>query len=180
MTKLLAKLIEKARTHQWTDAEREAQAKSFAWGNCAIDNPNVTREMIANEYDKMHPETMTVERADQEISKRLEAMGTAYRNVEAENVRLWAELHEWEESDAAKEALEPAFTEQIATLEARNQLLADALEKHYKPLMDRIADNFARAILECQIDGHCARCESAGMLLEEIGAALRASEKAGA
>lgn len=29
-----------------TPAEREAQRRSFAFGNAAIDNPNVTREMV--------------------------------------------------------------------------------------------------------------------------------------
>jgi hypothetical protein len=42
----LAKLIEAARSHAMTDAEREAQRRSFAFGNVAIENPTVTREMV--------------------------------------------------------------------------------------------------------------------------------------
>lgn len=44
---VLDALIERARTHVMTDGEREAQARSFAYGNAAIDNPDVTREMVA-------------------------------------------------------------------------------------------------------------------------------------
>jgi DNA repair exonuclease SbcCD ATPase subunit len=99
--------------------------------------------------------------------------------LENENVSLRAELHEWEESDTAKVVLESAFAEQIATLEARNQLLTEALEKHYKPIMARIAASLGRAITECPIDGPCARCRAAGAVLDDIEAALLASKKAG-
>lgn len=46
-----------------TDAEYREQAKSFAYGNCAIGNPNVTRQMVEDalppiyEEDVMYPTT---------------------------------------------------------------------------------------------------------------------------
>lgn len=52
----LAQLLEAVRNHQWTEAERRAQAISFAYGNCAIENTAVTREVVEQEYDKLHPE----------------------------------------------------------------------------------------------------------------------------
>jgi len=39
-------LIDQARTLEMTTAQVEAQLHSFAYGNCAIDNPCVTREMV--------------------------------------------------------------------------------------------------------------------------------------
>lgn len=36
-----------------TDAEKEAQRRSFAYGNVAIENPNVTREMVDEEAEKL-------------------------------------------------------------------------------------------------------------------------------
>lgn len=36
-----------------TDDQREAQRRSFAYGNCAIDNPNVTRQMVDDVADEM-------------------------------------------------------------------------------------------------------------------------------
>ena len=43
----LEKLIEFAKRHKMTPAEIEAQRQSFAYGNCHIENPLVTREMVA-------------------------------------------------------------------------------------------------------------------------------------
>jgi len=42
----LEKLIEEARTWELTDAEREAQRRSFAFGNANIENALVTRETV--------------------------------------------------------------------------------------------------------------------------------------
>lgn len=39
-------LADFVRSHKMTDEEREAQAKSFAYGNVAIDNPTITKEMV--------------------------------------------------------------------------------------------------------------------------------------
>ena len=47
------KLIE---THEMSAEEREAQRRSFAHGNAAMHNPNVTRELIDQEAEKMKAE----------------------------------------------------------------------------------------------------------------------------
>lgn len=54
MTEELRSLIELARNHAWTDEERRSQVISFAFGNCAIENPDITKEMVEQEYDKLH------------------------------------------------------------------------------------------------------------------------------
>lgn len=46
-------LLAKARTHQMTDAEREAQRRSFAYGNVNLHNSAVTREMVAAADEKL-------------------------------------------------------------------------------------------------------------------------------
>jgi hypothetical protein len=54
MNEELEKLIEAARTRPVSEAEREAQRISFAYGNAKIENPNITWEMVvaANERIK--------------------------------------------------------------------------------------------------------------------------------
>lgn len=42
-------LIEKARNHRMTEDEAVAQRNSFAYGNSAIENPNITKEMVEEE-----------------------------------------------------------------------------------------------------------------------------------
>ncbi len=59
MTEELNKLIEAARTRPFSEAEREAQRRSFAYGNAKIENHLVTREMVAE--------------ADEQIKARLAA-----------------------------------------------------------------------------------------------------------
>jgi hypothetical protein len=46
MTNLLQNLIEAARRAPFTEDEREAQRRSFAYGNTNIENDRITREMI--------------------------------------------------------------------------------------------------------------------------------------
>ena len=46
MTKELAALIERARTFRMTGAQKEAQRRSFAYGNTRIENERITREMV--------------------------------------------------------------------------------------------------------------------------------------
>ena len=53
MEATLNELIEKARNHVMTPAEKRAQAISFAYGNAKIENPHITREMVAEAYDKL-------------------------------------------------------------------------------------------------------------------------------
>ncbi len=47
------KLIEKARTTQMTDAERETQRQSFAYGNSRFENEVITRETVKRESEKL-------------------------------------------------------------------------------------------------------------------------------
>jgi hypothetical protein len=43
-------LIEKARSHIMTPEQQQAQAKSFVYGNVALSNPAVTREMVEEAF----------------------------------------------------------------------------------------------------------------------------------
>jgi hypothetical protein len=61
MTEELTRLIEEARQRPFPEAEREAQRRSFAYGNVRISNPQVTWEMIVE--------------ADERIKGELEAAG---------------------------------------------------------------------------------------------------------
>jgi hypothetical protein len=47
------KLIEAARHISATPEQREAHRRSFAYGNTAIENELITREMIDSEADKL-------------------------------------------------------------------------------------------------------------------------------
>lgn len=47
MTHDLAKLIEMARKVEMTDGDREAQRRSFVYGNTHIENERITHETIA-------------------------------------------------------------------------------------------------------------------------------------
>ena len=51
----LAQLIEKARTMVVTDEDKEAQRRSFAYGNVALDDPRITREDIDKAAERMSP-----------------------------------------------------------------------------------------------------------------------------
>jgi Fic family protein len=46
MSEELKQLIDAARHRPFPDAEREAQRRSFAYGNTNIENDRVTREMV--------------------------------------------------------------------------------------------------------------------------------------
>lgn len=46
MNDRLNDLIQKASTIRMTDADKEAQRQSFAYGNANIENSNVTKEMV--------------------------------------------------------------------------------------------------------------------------------------
>ncbi len=41
------------RDTRMTDADKEEQRRSFAWGNINIENPTVTREMINNAAEQL-------------------------------------------------------------------------------------------------------------------------------
>lgn len=53
MDSSLAQAIEVARSYVMSDEEREAQRRSFAYGNVALHNPDVTRAMIDAAADKL-------------------------------------------------------------------------------------------------------------------------------
>jgi hypothetical protein len=53
MTKNLEELLEAARRVRMTPVEQEEQRRSFAYGNTAIENPRITREMIDEEAEKL-------------------------------------------------------------------------------------------------------------------------------
>jgi hypothetical protein len=53
MTKELADLLEKARNWIPTPEQIEAQRRSFAYGNLAIDDPTVTREDVDRAAERL-------------------------------------------------------------------------------------------------------------------------------
>jgi hypothetical protein len=59
MTNELDKLIEAARARPVSEEEREAQRRSFAYGNAKIENPHVTWEMIIEADEKIKAELAT-------------------------------------------------------------------------------------------------------------------------
>lgn len=46
MSHELNKLIEAAKTREFPATEREAQRRSFAYGNTKIENPRITRQTV--------------------------------------------------------------------------------------------------------------------------------------
>lgn len=54
----LDRLIEEARKlPPMTPAQLREQRISFTYGNCAIENPNITREMVERIHDEMYGRT---------------------------------------------------------------------------------------------------------------------------
>ncbi len=53
MTDELSRLVEAARQRPFPEAEREAQRRSFAYGNAKIENDRVTWEMIVEADDQI-------------------------------------------------------------------------------------------------------------------------------
>jgi hypothetical protein len=53
MSEHLQKLIEASRGKTMSDAEKEAQRRSFAYGNAHIENDRVTREMVDQAAEKL-------------------------------------------------------------------------------------------------------------------------------
>jgi hypothetical protein len=49
----LQKLIDASRGRSMSEAEKEAQRRSFAYGNAHIENDRVTREMVDEAADKI-------------------------------------------------------------------------------------------------------------------------------
>lgn len=53
MTEELKHLIEVARRVTPTEAQREEQRRSFAYGNTAFENSRITREMVDRQAEKL-------------------------------------------------------------------------------------------------------------------------------
>lgn len=53
MSKQLQKLIDASRGKVMTEAEKEAQRRSFAYGNAHIENERVTRQMVDEAAEKL-------------------------------------------------------------------------------------------------------------------------------
>jgi Fic family protein len=49
----LQKLIEAAKLRSFPEAEREAQRRSFAYGNTKIENPRITRQTVDQQAEKL-------------------------------------------------------------------------------------------------------------------------------
>lgn len=64
MTKETEKLIDAARLHQFTAAEKEEHRRSFAYGNTKIENSRITRELIDREADKLSSSDAHIQNRD--------------------------------------------------------------------------------------------------------------------
>ncbi len=53
MSDQLQKLIDASRGQVMSDAEKEAQRRSFAYGNAHIENERVTRQMVDEAAEKL-------------------------------------------------------------------------------------------------------------------------------
>jgi hypothetical protein len=56
MTTALETLIDKARERDFSAAEREAQRRSFAYGNTHIENPRITRQTVDEQAEILKAE----------------------------------------------------------------------------------------------------------------------------
>jgi hypothetical protein len=52
----LKRLLEASRRRKMSPSEKEAQRRSFAYGNTALENPLITREMVDKEASKLASE----------------------------------------------------------------------------------------------------------------------------
>ena len=57
MTEELQALVDSARTRSFPAEEREAQRRSFVYGNTKIENDLITREMVAEQDERMKRES---------------------------------------------------------------------------------------------------------------------------
>lgn len=58
MTDALQQLIEAARRSPFPEDEREAQRRSFAYGNTHIENERITREMVDEQAEVLKSESV--------------------------------------------------------------------------------------------------------------------------
>lgn len=56
MPKDLEAIVKLARSVQMTPGEQEEQRRSFAYGNTAIENPRITRELIDRQAEALKTE----------------------------------------------------------------------------------------------------------------------------
>jgi hypothetical protein len=63
MPEELKRLVEASRHVPMSAAEKEEQRQSFAYGNTAFENPQITREMIAREAEKLREKETRDERS---------------------------------------------------------------------------------------------------------------------
>lgn len=47
-------LLERAKNYKWSAEDRRQHAVSFTYGNLALSNPLVTREMVERAYDRLY------------------------------------------------------------------------------------------------------------------------------
>jgi hypothetical protein len=64
MTKDIQDLLEAAKNIVMTPEEKEQQRRSFAYGNTAIENPRITREMVDRAADEIGSPTNVMARPD--------------------------------------------------------------------------------------------------------------------
>ena len=62
MATSLEKLIEVARHREFAAEEREAQRRSFAYGNTNIENPRITRETIDEQAELLKQRAAQLDR----------------------------------------------------------------------------------------------------------------------
>jgi hypothetical protein len=53
MTQNLSRLIELARAVTVSDAQKEEQRRSFVYGNTALENQQITREMVDRQAERL-------------------------------------------------------------------------------------------------------------------------------
>lgn len=56
MSNELKELLEAARVRKYTEEEKEAHRRSFAFGNTNIENSRVTREIVDREAERLNQE----------------------------------------------------------------------------------------------------------------------------
>jgi len=62
MPNALQQLLEKAKIREFSNSEREAQRRSFAYGNTKIENPRITRETVDEQAEKLGSSRKALER----------------------------------------------------------------------------------------------------------------------
>ena len=61
MSDELENLLQAAKLHTFTPAEKEEHRRSFAYGNTTIENPRITRELVDREAEILAHQNTAVE-----------------------------------------------------------------------------------------------------------------------